>query len=237
MTRESDGKINLSKGDSIMKIIYQGHSCFIVQGSKESVIIDPFLNGNPLAKISAKDVLVDWVLVTHGHGDHMGDAVEISKKNKAPIIGTFELVNHCSALGASGHAMHIGGSHDFPFGKVKLTIAFHGSSSESGPMGNPCGFLVTMDGKTVYHAGDTGLFSDMALLAGVDCALLPIGDNFTMGIEDAVKAAVLIKPKLAVPMHYNTFDLIKQDPKDFGRGCEKAGIKARILNPGEAMEI
>src|SRR3990172_3602002 len=194
MTRESDGKINLSKGDSIMKIIYQGHSCFIVQGSKGSVIIDPFLNGNPLAKISAKDVLVDRVLVTHGHGDHMGDAVEISKKNKAPIIGTFELVNHCSALGASGHAMHIGGSHDFPF-------------------------------------------SDMALLAGVDCALLPIGDNFTMGIEDAVKAAVLIKPKLAVPMHYNTFDLIKQDPKDFGRGCEKAGIKARILNPGEAMEI
>src|SRR3990172_11804250 len=132
MTRESDGKINLSKGDSIMKIIYQGHSCFIVQGSKESVIIDPFLNGNPLAKISAKDVLVDWVLVTHGHGDHMGDALEISKKNKAPIIGTFELVNHCSALGASGHAMHIGGSHDLPLRKEKPTIDVPGSPSHGG---------------------------------------------------------------------------------------------------------
>ncbi|MBI4949569.1 MAG: metal-dependent hydrolase [Deltaproteobacteria bacterium] len=223
-----------------MKLTYQGHSCFIVEGKGQSVIIDPFLNGNPLAKITPKEVKVNAVLVTHGHGDHLGDAVEISKKNNAPVIGTFELVNYCLARGATGHAMHIGGGHDFQFGRVKLTIAHHGSSTDTAATGNPCGFLVTIDGKTVYHAGDTGLFSDMVLIGetnSIDCALVPIGDNFTMGVDDAVRAIGMLKPKIAVPMHYNTFDIIKQDPEAFRRGLAGKPVRVEVLKPGESLEL
>ena len=198
-----------------MQITYQGHSCFILSSGAKSVIIDPFLEGNPFAKISPGDVKVDAVIVTHGHEDHLGSAVEIAKNNDAPIIAPFELVNYCTEKGAKGHPMHIGGAYDFPFGRVKLTIAHHGSTTDTGAVGNPCGMLVTMDSKCVYHAGDTGLFNDMSLIGEmnpIDCALLPIGDNFTMGIEDALVAANFLKAKLTVPMHYNTFEVIEQDP-------------------------
>lgn len=226
-----------------MKITYQGHSCFIFEAGGHSVIIDPFLKDNPMAKIKPGEVKVEAVLVTHGHSDHLGDAIEISKANGAPVIAPFELVNYCIERGATGHPMHIGGSFEFPFGKVKLTIAFHGSTTETGAVGNPCGIVVTMEGKggrggkSVYHAGDTGLFSDMALIGPVDCALVPIGDNFTMGIEDAVKAVELIKPALAIPMHYNTFDIIKQDPEEFRKGLEKSPTEVRILSPGQSVEV
>jgi L-ascorbate metabolism protein UlaG (beta-lactamase superfamily) len=143
--------------------------------------------------------------------------------------------------GADVHPMHIGGSYEFPFGRVKLTIAFHGSTTDTGAVGNPCGIVLTMpgpgEGKSVYHAGDTALFSDMALIGPVDCALLPIGDNFTMGVEDAVKAARLVKPKLAIPMHYNTFDVIKQDPGEFRKGLEGSGTEVKILAPGQSIEV
>ncbi|MBI5561033.1 MAG: metal-dependent hydrolase [Deltaproteobacteria bacterium] len=220
-----------------MKITFQGHACFMLEGEKSRVIIDPFLNGNPLSKIKPKDVKVDAVLVTHGHGDHLGDAVEISKTNGAPVIGTFELVNYCMGKGATGHPMHIGGGFNFPFGRVKLTIAFHSSTTDEGPAGNPCGFLVTMDKKTVYHAGDTALFSDMALIGPVDCAMIPIGDNFTMGIEDAIRAVRLVKPRVAIPMHYNTFDVIRQNPEEFRMGLEGSHTEVKILKPGESVEI
>ncbi len=222
-----------------MKITFQGHSCFSVESSSGAIIIDPFLTGNPQAAIQAEAVKVDAVLVTHGHADHLGDAIEIATANSAPIIAPFELVNYCTAKGTEGHPMHIGGGYDFDFGRVKLTIAHHGSTTDEGAVGNPCGFLITMDGKTLYHAGDTGLFADMALIGeidAIDCALLPIGDNFTMGIDDAVRAVGMLKPKMVVPMHYNTFDVIEQDPEEFKK---LAGIatEVRILAPGESVEV
>ena len=223
-----------------MKITYHGHSCFTLADDSQSIIIDPFLSGNPLAEIKPEDVKVNAVLLTHGHADHLGDAVEIAKNNDALIIATFELVNYCANLGASGHPMHIGGAYKFPFGRVKLTIAHHGSTTDDGPAGNPCGLLVTMGGKTVYHAGDTGLFSDMSLIGEtteIDCALLPIGDNFTMGIEDAVRAVGMLKPRMAIPMHYNTFNVIEQDPEEFKKGLKDSETEVNILDPGESVDI
>ncbi len=223
-----------------MKLTYHGHSCFTVESGGSGVIIDPFLNGNPMADIKPRQVKVNAVLVTHGHADHLGDAVEISKANNAPVIGPFELVNYCTAKGATGHPMHIGGGFNFPFGRVKLTIAHHGSTTDIGAVGNPCGFLVTMGGKTVYHAGDTGLFSDMGLIGetnSIDCALLPIGDNFTMGIDDAARAVGLLKPKMAIPMHYNTFEVIRQDPEEFKKKLAGKAVRVEILKPGESVEV
>lgn len=222
------------------KLTFLGHSAFLVEGSEGRVVIDPFLSGNPLAKIKPEDVKVDYVLLTHGHGDHLGDGVEIAKANNATIVAPFELANYCANLGANVHPMHIGGAHNFPFGRVKLTIAHHGSAAPDGTYtGNPCGFLVTMDGKTLYHPGDTGLFYDMKLIGEmnkIDVAVLPIGDNFTMGIEDAVKAAELLQPGLVIPMHYKTFDIIDVEPELFVRAVIARGLKSRLLPIGESLE-
>lgn len=224
-----------------MELTYLGHSGFVLSGTKGRVVVDPFLTDNPTAAAKADDLEVGFVLLTHGHGDHIGDAVEIAKANGATVIAPFELANYCGEQGVDVHPMHIGGAHEFPFGRVKLTIAHHGSAAPDGTYtGNPCGFVVTMDKKTIYHAGDTGVFLDMQLIGELDpldVALLPIGDNFTMGIDDAVKATELLKPGLVIPMHYKTFDVIEVDPQEFADKVAAKGFAAKVLDFGGSTEI
>lgn len=225
------------------KLTYYGHDAFLIETSQHRIAIDPFITGNPFATVSPDSLDVDYVLITHGHGDHLGDGLEIAKRCGATIVSTFELAGFCQRNGAKAHPMHIGGAHDFEFGRVKLTIAHHGNTVETEDgfvsLGPPCGLLVTAEGKTLYHAGDTGLFLDMKLIGemnDIDVALLPIGDNFTMGITDAAKAAEFLNPGLAIPMHYNTFDVIQADPADFVSRVKALGIKAEVLKVGDTLE-
>ena len=224
------------------ELTYLGHDAFLVKADKARLAIDPFLTGNPVAAAAAEDLNVDYVLITHGHGDHLGDGIEIAKRCGATIISTFEMAGYCQSRGAKAHPMHIGGGHDFDFGRVKLTIAHHGNTVETpdGPraLGPAAGIIVKADGRTLYHAGDTGLFYDMKLIGEMnplDVALLPIGDNFTMGPDDAVKAAELLQAKLTIPMHYNTFDLIRQDPGDYVRRGRALGLGAEVLKVGATL--
>ena len=222
------------------KLTFLGHSAFLIESSKARLIVDPFLSGNPLARMKPSDVKVDYVLVTHGHGDHLGDSVEIARQNQATVISTFEIATYCQNQGVKAHPMHIGGARMFPFGRIKLTIAHHGSSAPDGSyMGEPSGLLITLDDKTLYHAGDTGLFYDMKLIGEmntIDVALLPIGDNFTMGIDDAVKAAEFLHAKTYVPMHYQTFEVIDTDPREFIEKLAGHGFRGNILKVGESLE-
>ncbi len=222
------------------KLTYLGHSAFLIEGSKARLIIDPFLSGNPKAPKKPEDIKVDYVLLSHAHGDHLGDAIAIAKANKATVVAPFELAGYCESKGTLMHPLHIGGGFNFPFGRIKLTIAHHGSVTPDGVYGgSPCGFLVTMDGKTLYHSGDTALFYDMKLIGemnAIDVALLPIGDNFTMGIPDAAKAAELLNARVTVPMHYDTFDLIKADPNEFVKQASAKGLKAQVVPVGGTLE-
>ncbi len=199
------------------------------------MIIDPFLTGNPAAVIGP-DALpkLDAILLSHGHDDHLGDAIALSKRDRATIVATYELAGFCSDKGATAHAMNIGGAHQFPFGRVKLVPAFHGGQVEGE---HAAGVVLSLDGKTVYHTGDTGLTVEMQLLEGrVDLMLVPIGDNYTMGVEDAVRAVGFVKPKIVIPMHYNTWDVIRADPRAFQRDV---GNQAQvvILAPGESHQL
>lgn len=224
----------------MVKFTYFGHSCFLIEGSKGKIIIDPFLRGNPHVKVNPNEILTTAIVVTHSHADHFGDAVEISQKNKAPIIGVYEVVQYAIGKGAMGHAMNIGGAYQFEFAEIMLTPAFHSSSFADGACGGvPCGVIIKMDNRTLYHAGDTGLSLEMKLIGeqnNIDVAFLPIGDNFTMGLADAAKAVEFLKPKLAIPMHYNTLPEIRQDPADFE---DKVGDLARVkvMGFGETYEL
>jgi L-ascorbate metabolism protein UlaG (beta-lactamase superfamily) len=226
----------------MLKLTFHGHACFSLEADGRHLVIDPFLTGNPAADVQvARLPKVDAVLLSHGHGDHLGDAVPIAKRDGATIVATAELARFCGQRGATVHAMHIGGAHQFPFGRVKLVPAFHGGGVEGDATGqfttNPCGVVVTLGGKSVYHCGDTGLTLEMQLLQGrADVMLVPIGDNYTMGIEDAVRAVELVKPATVIPMHYNTWDVIQADPEQFKR---QVGDRARVvvLAPGQSHTL
>ena len=226
----------------MLKITHHGHSAFEISGGKYNILIDPFITGNPKARVKATELKPDFIVLTHAHCDHFGDTLELAKNNDATVIAVHELSEYLLSKGVKSHGMGIGGQKDFPFGKIKFTMARHSSSLESEQlyMGEAAGVLITIDGKTIYHAGDTGLFYDMKLIGemnNIDLALLPIGDNYTMGIDDAVKAAEFLNCRTVSPMHFGTFPVVDTDPVEFKRKIESIGKKCVVLPIGEAVEI
>jgi L-ascorbate metabolism protein UlaG (beta-lactamase superfamily) len=227
-----------------VKITYFGHSCLYVEQDGKRVIIDPFLSGNPQSGVSPQEIEVDAVLLTHGHDDHFGDTIEIAKRNGCPVVAVFELAMYCAKEGVQAHGMNIGGAYNFDGFRVKFTQAFHGNSYRVGDQylyaGQPAGILLTMGGTTLYHAGDTSLFSDMKMIGDMNdiaVAALPIGDNFTMGPEDAAVAAQWLNAKRVIPVHYDTFPPIRQDAQRFASMLEERGIVCHVLKSKESVTI
>lgn len=223
------------------KIIYHGHSFVQLNINDKIIYIDPFIEGNPLCDIKEEDSICDYIILTHGHADHFGNTVEIALRNNALVIGTAELSYYLDAKKVKTHAMNIGGAFNFPFGKVKLTLAHHSSSHPDGTYaGEPAGIIVHSGDVTFFHAGDTALFYDMKLIGEmnkIDYAFLPIGDNFTMGIDDAVKAAEFLNTGTIIPIHFNTFDIIKADSNEFKRKIESIGRKCIVMKAGEELNV
>lgn len=226
------------------KLTWHGHACFEYETAEGTILIDPFLSGNPKADVGP-DALegIDAIVVSHGHGDHWGDTVAIAKRTGATVVAAYELAQLASEKGCTSHGLACGGGHRFDFGHVKLVPAAHGSGTDADPKysTNPCGIVITAEDTVLYHAGDTALTADLRLLGELydfDCACLPIGDNYTMGPDDALIAARWLGAKLVVPMHYDTFELIAQDA-----GAWKALVEAEtdsrcaVLQPGESVEL
>lgn len=229
-----------------MEIVYHGHSCIQMITGEKSLIIDPFLRGNERAVTNAEDIRTDAVLLTHAHIDHILDADVIAKNNDAPVVAIVELAAYMSWKNVKTIGMNIGGTVDLGFAKAKMVQAFHSSGivleGEKNILyaGMPAGFIIQAEGLNILHAGDTALFGDMKMLGerhSIDVAFIPIGDHYTMGPEDALQAAEWYNAKLVVPVHYDTFPVIRQDAEDFVKQLHEKGIKGQVLEPGERLSI
>ena len=225
------------------KLTWYGHATLGLETGGHKIVVDPFFSGNPTASTSADAVEADFILISHGHGDHVGDGVPLAKRTGATVISNDEIANWFAAQGVEKtHGQHLGGGYKHPFGYLKLTFAIHGSALPDGANGgNPCGFLLTTtDGKKIYLAQDTGLFGDMKLIGeeGLDLAVIPIGDNYTMGPDDALRAVKLLEPKVVIPIHYNTFPLLAQDENAWAaRVQSETAAKVVVLKPGESYSV
>jgi L-ascorbate metabolism protein UlaG (beta-lactamase superfamily) len=225
-----------------MKATYYGHSSFELETGGKKLLFDPFISHNPLAKnIDVNGLKPDYILVSHGHGDHIADLEAIQKNSGATVICIAEIAGWLGNKGIeSVHGMNIGGGYDFDFGRVKMVYALHSSSMPDGAYGgNPAGFLLTIEGKKIYYAGDTALTQDMKLLAdeNLDRAFLPIGDNYTMGADDAIKASGFINCKNIIGMHYDTFPVIKIDKNVVKKKFADAGVNLKLLPIGESITL
>jgi len=219
-----------------ISITFLGHAGFLLSDGTHTVAIDPFLTDNPVATMKPDEVEVQSIVLTHGHADHLGDTVAIARANDATVFGAFEIVEYMGEQEIKGEPGNPGGKITADFGWVAFTQAFHSSSYNGRYMGMPCGAVVHMGGVTVYHLGDTGIFGDMKLLGEIyqpDIALVPTGDRFTMGPELATRAVEMIKPKVAIPMHYGTWPLLLPDASGF----EPKGVEVKEMEPGETWQF
>ena len=224
------------------KVTWLGHAALSLETGGFNLLVDPFLSENPAASVGPEDVQADFILLSHGHGDHLGDTVAIAKRTGATVITNAELSGWMGKKGVKSHGQHLGGGYQHPFGYLKLTMAIHGSGLPDGSYGgNPAGFLLTTsDNKKIYMACDTGLFGDMRLIGeeGIDLAVLPIGDNYTMGPDDALRAVKLLEPAHIIPIHFNTFDVIIQDPMAWAQRVEsETEAKVHVIDPGGSLIV
>jgi L-ascorbate metabolism protein UlaG (beta-lactamase superfamily) len=224
------------------KLTWYGHAALGLETGGYKIVVDPFFSGNPSASLSPEAVEADFILVSHGHGDHVGDGIAIAKRTGATVISVNEIAVWFEKQGVKSHGQHLGGGYKHPFGYLKLTLALHGSALPDGSNGgNPCGFLLTTnDGRKIYLAQDTGLFGDMKLIGeeGLDLAVVPIGDNYTMGPDDALRAVKLLEPKVVIPIHFNTWGLIAQDENAWAARVKKeTKAEAVVLKPGESYSV